>query len=62
VGPRAGLDRYGKSCRRKSGDKINLRWNDGSFDVIRTWDVKDGDLEKAVVYLKWAVLVFDRKN
>jgi len=62
VGPRARLDGYGKSCPRKTGDKINLRWNDGRFDVIRIWDVKFGDLEKAVVYLKWTVLVFDRKN
>jgi len=62
VDPWAGLDGCGKSCPHKSGDKIDLRWKEGRFDVHRTWNVKIGDLEKAVVYVKWTVLVFDRKN
>jgi hypothetical protein len=41
---------------------MDVRWNDGRFDVLRTWNMKVVDLEKAVVYLKWTVPVFDRKN
>jgi hypothetical protein len=62
VDPRTGLDGCGKSYPQKSGDKIDLKWNDGRFSVLRTWNVKVGDLEKSVVYLKWTVLVFERKN
>jgi len=59
VDPRAGLDGCEKSCPQKRGD---LRWHDGRFDVLRTWNVKIGELENAMVYLKWTLLMFDRKN
>jgi hypothetical protein len=60
VGPKNSLDGCEKSCPQAT--KIDLRWNEGRFNVLRTWNVKVGDLEKAMVYLKWTVFVFDRKN
>jgi hypothetical protein len=60
--PKAGLDGCGKSCPQKIDDKIDLRWNDGRFDVLRTWNVKVGDLEKGRGVSEMDSPVFDRKH
>jgi hypothetical protein len=60
VGAKDSLDWCGKSCPQAT--KIDLRWNDRRFNVLRTWNAKVGDLKKTMVYLKWTVFVFHRKN
>jgi hypothetical protein len=44
VGRRDNLDGFGKSCPQAT--KIDLRWNDGRFNVLMTWNVKVGGLGK----------------